>query len=217
MNTLQKTLVKSFQENGNTYTITAKLKLEHITGNRSPYFSITGEIKRVMRNNNHFLESCGSMHSEIEKHFPELKEFTNWHLTDLFKPMHYLENSLYWFGFTESTYKDARYYEIRKDAAKNTCLYGVLNSDFQNFTLNDLYFDLIDSTSKDSDEYEVLKGYASTFLNNRLTSLMQKFDIAMIRVFGFTDYYRLASQFGENLEVRINTFRNSHTIKQLEF
>lgn len=214
-NNLTRIKIKNFTENGKQYQIKVSLKLFYISGNSVPYFSITADI--YTGRNFKTLESCGCMPDEIAKHFPELETFLQWHLVGLDKPMHYIENSLYWFGFTENKYKDSHYYKTRKDAAKNTCLYGILRDDPNNFTLNDLYFDLIDTTDKDAKEYEVLKGYAETFLKNRLHSVMQKFDVAMIQIFGFTAYYRYACQFGTSFDARIDTFKNKHLFKQLEF
>jgi hypothetical protein len=57
-----------------------------------PYFSITGEIfgKRGM-------ETCGYIHNEIRKHFPELANLIPFHLCDSnATPMHYVANAVYW-------------------------------------------------------------------------------------------------------------------------
>jgi len=45
-----------------------------------------------------WLSSCGCMHEEIIKYFPELKYLIKWHLTSSDGPLHYLSNTLYLAG-----------------------------------------------------------------------------------------------------------------------
>jgi hypothetical protein len=60
----------------------------------SPYnhFSLTGETTYRER-----MDSCGCLHEDIRKAFPELAPFIRWHLTDnTGTPMHYAANGVYW-------------------------------------------------------------------------------------------------------------------------
>ena len=51
-------------------------------------FSVTGETP----------DSCGCIHGEIRKAFPELSQLIKWHLTSSDGPMHYVANTLYHAG-----------------------------------------------------------------------------------------------------------------------
>ncbi len=155
------TLVTRFTENKKTYQIKAFFQLED--HGQKPYFSVTGEINQV----NYAVESCGMLHDEIAKYFPEMQKYLKWHLTNISKgPMYYIENSRYWMGYcgyTDGKYNSPPNYEY----AKSTIVYGTLESDY-NFA--------IDENTK---EEEFIN-----FLNNRFNALMQKFDEDMMEIFG---------------------------------
>ena len=80
----------SFREDGRAYTITATVRHDDECGNGHNSFAITGEIRyRGM------IESCGCLHEDIAKHFPELAPFIKWHLTSTDGPLHYVANTMY--------------------------------------------------------------------------------------------------------------------------
>lgn len=56
---------------------------------QDPYFSITGQTRH----------SCGCLHEEIAKYFPEYASLIKWHLfSPVTGPMHYKANALYLLG-----------------------------------------------------------------------------------------------------------------------
>ena len=77
-------------------TITVEAYLNR-TGQQSPYFSITGEIRdsRVRRDNG--IIACGCLHEDILKTWPDLADLVAMHLSDIDgQPMHAEANALYW-------------------------------------------------------------------------------------------------------------------------
>lgn len=81
-----------YTEDGQQYGITAIVRF-------TDYLSITGEIK--CRSGGWYrVESCGQLHKEIAKHFPELAPYIKWHLISTSGPMHYVANTLYWLGYS---------------------------------------------------------------------------------------------------------------------
>lgn len=94
--------VKYFDNGKRKLTVTAKL--HYIKGNRAPYFSITGQIDRVLRQRVEGRiyealreEAGGCLHEEIAEHFPELKPLIRLHLSDMDgTPIHALENGYFW-------------------------------------------------------------------------------------------------------------------------
>lgn len=75
--------------------IRALLRFDDECGNGHNSFAITGEIRdpRVRQDNG--IVSCGCIHDEIEKHFPELAHLIKWHLSSTDGPMHYIANTVY--------------------------------------------------------------------------------------------------------------------------
>ena len=69
----------------------------HRIGDQKPYFSLTGCIVVNGRT-----ETCGAIHKEILKEFPDLDDLVAMHLSDIDgRPTHSLENGKYWAGFTK--------------------------------------------------------------------------------------------------------------------
>lgn len=59
-------------------------------------FSITGSIYKGNYNFSGInLLTCGCIHDEISKYFPELEYLIKWHLCSTDSPMYYLENTIY--------------------------------------------------------------------------------------------------------------------------
>ncbi len=85
---------KKFTEQGQEYTIRARVRHDDECGNGHNSFSITGDVFAGGR-----WEMGGCIHEEIEKHFPELKPLIRFHLFDTDGgPMHYLANTVYLAG-----------------------------------------------------------------------------------------------------------------------
>lgn len=75
--------------------IRAEIRFDDECGNGHNSFAITGEIRRPGARD---CDSCGCIHDEIAKHFPELAHLIKWHLTSSDGPMHYIANTLYHAG-----------------------------------------------------------------------------------------------------------------------
>jgi hypothetical protein len=89
--------VRQYEEDGRRYRITAALRFDDSCGNGHESFAITGYIDEA--NGKTWREhSCGCLHEEIARHFPELAHLVRWHLTSTDGPMHYLANTLYMAG-----------------------------------------------------------------------------------------------------------------------
>ena len=90
-------------------------KLQYIEGNKCPHFSITRE---VWGDSQGFLRKTGANHEEILKHFPELQDFVDLHLSDIDgTPMYAVENGWYWNSEKYDRNVIARHLRISEDAA----------------------------------------------------------------------------------------------------
>lgn len=93
---------KTYFKDGEKYHISAEGGLHYIKGNNAPYFTITGEIKRIARNGRRVFESGGCIHEEILKHFPQFADLVDLHLSDIDGvPTHAEANGAYWLGFSD--------------------------------------------------------------------------------------------------------------------
>lgn len=107
VSTLTKHQVKTFTHefpNGNV--IVAKVRHDDECGNGHNTFAITGEFYEETRSNGdksitnskgtrRWLGSCGCIHDQIAKAFPQLVPLLKWHLTSTDGPMHYIANTVY--------------------------------------------------------------------------------------------------------------------------
>ena len=89
----EKTLRKEYTERGKPYVIYCRVRYDDRCNNGHNTFSITGEI--WTRPKGRDCESCGCIHEEITKHFPELAPFIKWHLCSSDGPLHYLANTVF--------------------------------------------------------------------------------------------------------------------------
>ncbi len=121
---------RSFQENGQRYRICATFGWHLIPSNKEPYFSITGEIQRSQKK--YWTEdTCGCIHKDIEKHFPELKSAIRWHLVGkVYGPMHYVANAKYWWDVAHGRISRDKF--LREEPIsifKNHVVFGALEDD----------------------------------------------------------------------------------------
>lgn len=89
---------KAYNKNGEKYRIKATVRYDDECGNGHNSFSITGETQRRHKNRHWMEDSCGCIHEEITKHFPELAPFIKWHLVSSDSPRGYVENTVYFAG-----------------------------------------------------------------------------------------------------------------------
>lgn len=87
------------------YRIKATVRHDDRCNNGHNTFSITGEISRTVgdghRERTHWQhDSSGCIHDEIAQHFPELAHLIKWHLCSTDGPLHYVENTRYWLGWS---------------------------------------------------------------------------------------------------------------------
>lgn len=90
-----------FRENEINKSITVEMRYDDSCNNGHNTFSITAVISERGK-----ITSCGCLHDEIIKHFPELKKYIQWHLCSSDGPLYYIENTLYW--VKEKNWKHAR-------------------------------------------------------------------------------------------------------------
>lgn len=81
--------------------LTATAKLVHLKGNARPYFSVTGDLRRVRSTRDELILgewlAGGCLHDEIAKAFPQLQPVIDLHLADdTGEPMHGEANGWYW-------------------------------------------------------------------------------------------------------------------------
>lgn len=86
---------KEYEENGESCRIKATVRYDDECGNGHNTFAITGATQYKDGRGRWEDGSCGCIHEDIEKHFPELKPFIKWHLMSSDAPMHYVANTLY--------------------------------------------------------------------------------------------------------------------------
>lgn len=75
-------------------TLIVQIRHDDECGNGHNTFSITGDLYegRICEKN---CVSCGAIHDEIPRFFPELVPYLKWHLCSTDGPLHYLANTLY--------------------------------------------------------------------------------------------------------------------------
>lgn len=133
--TLTKDQKKTFtdewtNEHGQKCWLRATVRFDDECGNGHNSFAITGEISEGGH------RSCGCIHGEIAKRFPQLAPLIKWHLCDSTGPMHYLANARYWAGGIPSCNKGGKW-DSRSDGntppnaehLKSTIVYGAVSSD----------------------------------------------------------------------------------------
>lgn len=89
---------KVFRENNRNYLIIVKCRYSNPFNNQDADFAITGEIWRANVKGGKVggdCESCGCIHEDIAKHFPEIAHLIKWHLVGPNGPMHFIANTTY--------------------------------------------------------------------------------------------------------------------------
>jgi len=127
---------KMFYENGQKYRIQVRAELVHREGNSNAYFAITGDIIRHAKNGRKVWESCGAIHEDIIKHFPQLQLLVDIHLSDEDGvPMHAYANAAYWAGHDKGYEKQtdllAQHLRVSKDQANEMTTY--INHHYEEF------------------------------------------------------------------------------------
>lgn len=156
----KKTFRTEWTENNGPHVLIAEIRYDDECGNGHNTFSVTGELYEPHRRPGDpkvksssgktlWLGSCGCLHEEIARRFPELAKYIKWHLVSSDGPLHYIENARY----------HNRKHEI--EWLKSTIVYGSVPSD-SNFNIADI----------DDDDLRA-------FLRNRLSELMQVFQAAV--------------------------------------
>lgn len=107
MNTvLVKKQSKTFRHDGPDFVLIAKVRHDDECGNGHNTFAITGELYgrertpgeasiRHANGKQYWLGSCGCLHEDIAKHFPQLAPLIKWHGCTTDGPLHYVANTLY--------------------------------------------------------------------------------------------------------------------------
>ncbi len=86
-----------YNEGRSKFRIVADVRHDDQCGNGHNTFSITGTIDENIGNGWRDY-TCGCIHEDVAKHFPELSPLIKWHLTSTDGPMHYLANAVYMAG-----------------------------------------------------------------------------------------------------------------------
>ena len=90
----KKAYARKFTEEGITYNLKVQLRYDDDCGNGHNTFAITGELRECTDEWSRFV-SCGCLHDDIKKVFPEFEHLIKWHLCSSDGPMYYIENTVY--------------------------------------------------------------------------------------------------------------------------
>ena len=101
MKTASKTFTKVTKVHGQSVVLEVEMKMEYLSGNKKPYFSITGNYYKANKKGERDkrYKDCiggGACHDIILKAFPQFKDFVEFHLRDSDgAPMYPVENGFY--------------------------------------------------------------------------------------------------------------------------
>jgi len=90
----KKTFERKFTEDGVSYSLKVSLRYDDECGNGHNTFAMTGELREHTAGRSRFI-SCGCLHDDIKKIFPEFEHLIKWHLCSSDGPMHYIANTVY--------------------------------------------------------------------------------------------------------------------------
>lgn len=88
---------REYTEGKEKYRIKFTARHDDELNNGHESFAITGETQHK-QGNNWREDSCGCIHDEIKKHFPEVSHLIKWHLCSTDGPLHYIANTIYLAG-----------------------------------------------------------------------------------------------------------------------
>lgn len=172
----KKNFTTEYHESGRKYRLVVEADITSL-GTQQPYFGITGDLFQIGRNGHGHAPAWragGCLHDEIEKHFPRLRKYIQWHLTAIDQPMHYIANSLFWAGlqgWTEGKHDSPPNLEY----LKSTC----------NWEGDDRVLKLLSGSGKKNNPINRIKAAILTrILNRRLESVRARFLSAMAELFG---------------------------------
>jgi hypothetical protein len=87
----KKTFIKECDEG----FIKLKIRYDDQCNNGYNDFSMTADISKNSSFSDRSIISCGCLHDDIVKYFPEFSHLIKWHLTSSKMPMYYFDNTLY--------------------------------------------------------------------------------------------------------------------------
>jgi len=134
----KQTRVRNTTINRQKVQVTADFGMTYIMGNAQPYFTITGEVRKLTKKGQPFkgergVISCGAVLDEIRKAFKtSLAPAVRWHLTGQNGlPMHYLANAGYWREMLQGRHENTRRcHDVARVAAfASTVVWGACESD----------------------------------------------------------------------------------------
>lgn len=76
-------------------TVSVEVRFDDNCHNGHNSFAVTGEVRDGVHRGDRGMITCGAIHDDIAKYFPELAPLLKWHLTSSDGPMHYIANTLY--------------------------------------------------------------------------------------------------------------------------
>jgi len=152
MNRLTKTFTKTFVEDGRKYNIVATAQLDDECNNKSYSFSITGKLQLLHKNGRTRCVSCGCIHEEISKHFPQLKKFIPLHLCNhLGQPLYPEANGQYHISNSEQQVA-MRYLRITEE--EYNALSAFTDDDERTYFKGLLFkLGIVDRWKKEADEF----------------------------------------------------------------
>ena len=207
MNT-KKTIIKKtpwIVIEGGSRRIHATYGMQYLEGNSTAYFSLTGSIHR--NEGGYWKEdSCGCIHEEISKHFPDLAPYVRWHLTGWDGPMHYEANASFWWflylqasgkipPYESSSYLDTKVWgpdpqrtpEQLLSYFKHTTIFGVLSDDeLPNFQIA-YRTHRVGGEVKELPVYDPKReceGHIKKWCEDRFPRLKELFKINMVQLLG---------------------------------
>ena len=86
---------RSHPDDPENLTVRVELRFDDSCRNGHNSFAITGEVIDKRKRRDGGVVSCGCIHDDIAKAFPELAILIPWHLTSADGPLHYIANTVY--------------------------------------------------------------------------------------------------------------------------
>lgn len=119
-------------DSGHLYRIQANYGFRSMNGPGRDHFGIGGTVEMKAGNNRWYFSSCGCLHDEVAKHFPELEDLIRWHGTAEDGPMHYGANGMFWWDRIGRP-KERACDPDAADAFRSTTIFGALADDAETY------------------------------------------------------------------------------------